>query len=82
MKTPNEIAAEWWAEYSKDKDLNKWDTVDPVKMFMAGYKEGYQLGLMKGSMAMQSLLDDDYHFTPRVNHSKFAEQIIKSEEKK
>ena len=37
-KTPEELAFEWWAEYSKDKDLNKWDTVDPTVGFVAGYK--------------------------------------------
>jgi len=37
-KTPEELALEWWAEYSKDKDLNKWNTVDPTVAFVAGYK--------------------------------------------
>jgi hypothetical protein len=37
MKTPEELAFEWWVEYSKDKDLNKWDTVDPTVGFVAGY---------------------------------------------
>jgi hypothetical protein len=44
-KTPEEIAFEWWAEYSKDKDLNKWDTVEPIKVFMAGYDAGYARGV-------------------------------------
>jgi hypothetical protein len=37
-KTPEELALEWWAEYSKDRDLNKWDTVDPTVGFVAGYQ--------------------------------------------
>jgi hypothetical protein len=37
MKTPEQMAFEWWADYSKEKDLNKWDTVDPTVGFVAGY---------------------------------------------
>jgi len=43
-KTPEELAFEWWTEYSRDKDLNKWDTVDPVKAFTAGFQAGYGKG--------------------------------------
>jgi hypothetical protein len=35
--------------------------------FLAGYKEAFEIGLMKGAMQMQSLLDDDYHFVVKNN---------------
>jgi hypothetical protein len=38
MKTPEQMAFDWWADYSKEKDLNKWDTVDPTVGFLAGYQ--------------------------------------------
>lgn len=47
--------------------------------FMAGYKAGFEVGCMKGSMAMQWTLDDDWHFTPSVNHQKLADQMTKKE---
>jgi hypothetical protein len=34
---------------------------------------------MKGSMAMQSTLDDDYHFTPTIDHEKLAKVMTKKE---
>jgi hypothetical protein len=35
--------------------------------FLAGYKLAFEIGLMKGGMEMQSLLDEDYHFVVRKN---------------
>jgi hypothetical protein len=64
MKTPEEIAFEWWADYSKDKDLNKWDTIDPTVSFLAGYQAAqeqleteYSALVSKGKVAMQTLND-------------------------
>lgn len=47
--------------------------------FLAGYKAGFQIGCMKGSMAMQWTLDDDYHFTPTIDHEKLAKVMTKKE---
>jgi hypothetical protein len=50
--------------------------------FMAGYKAGFEIGCMKGSMAMQWTLDSDWHFTPSVNHQKLADRMTKKEMEK
>jgi hypothetical protein len=59
-KTPEEMAFEWWAEYSKDKDLNKWDTVDPTVGFVAGYqaaKKHAHAALEEAEAKIQELQD-------------------------
>ena len=76
MKTPEEMAEEY---------ANNW-TEDPEYMlsydaFLAGYKAGFEIGCMKGSMAMQWTLDDDYHFTPMIDHEKLASRMTKKEMK-
>lgn len=73
-KTPEEMAE----EYAENHDECEFAR----DAFLAGYKAGFEIGCMKGSMAMQWTLDSDWHFTPSVNHQKLADRMTKKEMEK
>lgn len=75
-KTPEEMAEKYADTWNEDPEYRiAYDS------FIAGYKAGFEIGCMKGSMAMQWTLDSDWHFTPSVNHQKLADQMTKKEMK-
>lgn len=77
-KTPEEMAK----KYGTDIDLccGTSDIIIAAEEgFLAGYKAGFEIGCMKGSMAMQWTLDDDYHLTPIIDHEKLAKVMTKKE---
>jgi hypothetical protein len=74
MKTPEELAEEY---LRYENESYYW----AKHAFLAGYKEGFQTGCIKGSMAMQSTLDSDWHFTPNVDHKKLATNLTEKEMK-
>lgn len=73
MKTPEEMAEEYCERRANT------DNFDVSKAFLAGYKAGFEIGCMKGSMAMQSVLDEDYRLTPIIDHQKLASRMTKKE---
>lgn len=77
MKTPEQMAS----DYAKDNTVAKWEYDISKGSFLAGYQVGFEIGCMKGSMAMQSTLDDDYHLTPPIDHEKLAKLMTKKETK-
>jgi hypothetical protein len=78
MKTPEELAE----EYCNTKQLSYLERLVITKGFIDGYKEGFEAGCIKGSMAMQSTLDEDCHFTPIVDHKKLAGRLSKKKKSK
>lgn len=77
-KTPEQMAAEHVKKVWRDSGT-EFDRMACEWDFLAGYKAGFQIGCMKGSMAMQWTLDDDYHFTPTIDHEKLAKVMTKKE---
>jgi hypothetical protein len=77
MKTPEELAEEY-----ADVCVSDAGYATSKAGFLAGYKEGFQAGCIKGSMAMQSTLDSDYHLTPIIDHEKLARRMTEKELKK
>ena len=80
MKTPEEMAEEY-----SDQDKVACDAINHAAehlikdAFLAGYQAGFEIGCMKGSMAMQSVLDEDYRLTPIIDHQKLASRMTKKE---
>ena len=71
MKTAEEMAEEYCKEHDECEFARD--------AFLAGYKAGFELGCMKGAIAMQWTLDSDYHLTPLVNYDKLAKVLTKKE---
>jgi hypothetical protein len=72
MKTLEKQQAqnEWikYQEYHKTQcNYNCENNVCLKDAFLAGYKLAFEIGLMKGGMNMQSLLDGDCHFVVKKN---------------
>lgn len=82
-KTPEQMAEEYAKDWHKDCDypeaILRHTRKATETTFLAGYKAGFEIGCMKGSMAMQWTLDDDYHFTPLIDHEKLAKIMTKKE---
>ena len=77
IKKSKEYVIEKYFKYLKREEDDNYELL--VQDFIAGYKVGFEIGCMKGSMAMQSTLDDDYHLTPIIDHEKLAKVMIKKE---
>lgn len=78
-KTPEQMAKEYADYFMPGEDNKAYTSLIKEIAFLAGYKAGFQIGCMKGSMAMQWTLDDDYHFTPTIDHEKLAKVMTKKE---
>ena len=81
-KTPDEMADEYLSKHFDDEQTAVSVMIfAPIyrEVFLDGYKAGFEIGCMKGSMAMQSTLDDDYHLTPIIDHEKLAKVMTKKE---
>ena len=78
-KTPEQLAEEYVDQFNFWGEHRHFVKRGFKDAFLAGYKAGFEIGCMKGSMAMQSTLDDDYHLTPIIDHEKLAKVMIKKE---
>jgi hypothetical protein len=82
MKTPEKMAEEYCNQDKVACDAINHAAEYLVKdAFLAGYKAGFEIGCIKGSMAMQSSLDEDYRLTPIIDHQKLARRMTKKEMK-
>lgn len=79
MKTPEEMAEEWANNRCPEQGPEFIVWCMCKEDFLAGYQAGFEIGCMKGSMAMQLVLDEDYRLTPIIDHQKLASRMTKKE---
>jgi len=77
-KTPEELAEEYLRKmWGHDGDPT--EEMHCVSDFIAGYKAGFEIGIMRGIVAMQETMDDDLVAGLLIDYEKLVRQIVKKE---
>ena len=77
-KTPEQLAEEWSEiQYQEQEFIGA--KLGTERAFLAGYKAGFEIGIMRGIVAMQETMDDDLVARLLIDYEKLVRQIVKKE---